>query len=217
LSVNREYARQLAKESINEGKPLSWFDKLYQSGKEDLSLIPWADFIPNTRMIEFLERHGQDINRGSCLVIGCGFGDDAEYLSDLGFKVDAFDISETCIEMCKKRFSESSVNYFVDDITSLRINKQYDFVLEIYTLQVLPLELRFKAVKILPRLLKQGGNLLVICRARDKNEYEGDMPWPLTIEELDTLKSKLKCKSFEDYFDSSEEPKVRRLRALYTK
>lgn len=215
--MNREFARRLAIESLNEGKPLSWFEKLYASGKKDSTLIPWADFEPNSKLIEFLNKDGNEIKDGSCLVVGCGLGDDPEYLASLGFRIDAFDISATCIEMCKDRYSGTRVNYFVDDITNPKIISQYDLVVEIYTLQVLPPDVRAEAIRILPTLLKIGGHLLIICRGRNKDEYEGDMPWPLTVEELEQLKRELKCVSFEDYFDTDEEPKVRRFRALFKK
>ena len=68
------------------------------------------------------------------LVVGCGLGDDAQALSELGFKVTGFDIAPTAIAWCKKRFPESQVNYIVDDLLNPQvINQQkYDFVLESY-------------------------------------------------------------------------------------
>jgi SAM-dependent methyltransferase len=212
---NREYARQLAKKYISKGEPLSWFEKLYESGKSDLSLIPWADLKPNPNLIEFINKNNSIIRYGSCLVVGCGLGDDAEYLSTIGFKVDSFDISSTSIEICKGRFPKSNVKYFVDDITCLKTKELYDFVFEAYTLQVLPVDLREKAIRLLPSLINNNGQLLLISRARDKNENKGNMPWPLTIEELEILMSNLNCISFEDYWDTNEDPKVRRFRALY--
>jgi 2-polyprenyl-3-methyl-5-hydroxy-6-metoxy-1,4-benzoquinol methylase len=212
---NREYARQLANKYVSKGEPLSWFEILYESGKSDLSLIPWADLKPNPNLIEFINKNKTVISFGSCVVVGCGLGDDAEYLSTIGFKVDSFDISSTSIEICKERFPKSNVKYFVDDITCLKTKEQYDFVFEAYTLQVLPLDLREKAIRLLPSLIKTNGQLLLISRARAKNENEGNMPWPLTLEELEILKNKLNYISFEDYWDTNEDPKIRRFRALY--
>lgn len=37
------------------------------------------------------------------VVIGCGLGDDAEYLASMGYEVTAFDISPTAIAMCHTR------------------------------------------------------------------------------------------------------------------
>jgi SAM-dependent methyltransferase len=215
MKRNREFAKELANNYTSKGQPLQWFDKLYEAGRYDLSLIPWADLRPNPNLIEWFKKNKSNLKIDSCLVIGCGLGDDAEYLSSIGFNVESFDISPTAIKMCKDRFSKSSVKYFIDDITDPKHLRQYDFVYEAYTLQVLPKELREKAIKVLPDLLNQNGRLLLISRARDKNENEGNMPWPLTIDDLEILETELKCLSFEDYFDKDEIPEVRRFRILY--
>jgi hypothetical protein len=57
----------------------------------------------------------------------------------------------------------------------------------------------------------------LITRARNKNDDEGQMPWPLLKEEiLEFEKYQLKIVSFEDYFDN-EEPRVRRFRVVFKK
>jgi SAM-dependent methyltransferase len=217
MNRNRQYARELAKEYLSKGEPLAWFEKLYADGQSDFSLIPWADFRPNPNLVDFVSAHRSKLGSGSCLVIGCGLGDDAEYLSSLGFDVDSFDISPTAIRICQQRFPDSKVRYFVDDITDFRTGTHYDFVFESYTMQVLPGDLRAHALKLLPALLNENGLLLFICRAREKDEAIDHIPWPLTIDELDPLKNSLTCISFEDYCDANENSEVRRFRILYQK
>lgn len=217
MTRDRNLAKKLAKEYIDKNQPLSWFDKLYQEGEDDFSKIPWADLAPNSNLISWIDNSDLDFEDCNCLVIGCGLGDDSEYLSKLGLKVDSFDVSETAIEICKKRFKYSKVNYFVHDITQIDIQEKYDFIFEAYTLQVLPLSLRNKAVGILPNLLIDNGHLLIICRGRDETEPIGDMPWPLTVNDLKYLDANLECIHFEDYLDKKENPVARRFRVHYKK
>jgi hypothetical protein len=93
----------------------------------------------------------------------------------------------------------------------------FDFVLEVYTLQVLPPEVRLKAMRALAELIRKGGMLLLIARGREEAEGEGQMPWPLTRLELNEFTALgLREESFEDYFDQ-ESPPVRRFRAVYSR
>ena len=92
----------------------------------------------------------------------------------------------------------------------------FDFVLEIYTVQALPAELRNEAVEKIAQFVAPGGRLLAIARGRAEGEPEGQgPPWPLTRAELDRFqRAGLTEESFEDYAES-EPPWVRRFRALY--
>jgi len=88
-------------------------------------------------------------------------------------------------------------------------------VLESYTLQALPPELRAQATEHVADFVADGGNLLVIARACEEADPRGELPWPLTRRELNHLLDVgLREISFEDYQDPHE-PEVRRFRALY--
>ncbi len=76
----------------------------------------------------------------------------------------------------------------------------FDFVLESYTLQVLPPTPRRLALHNAANLVKEGGLLLLIARGRGEDDPEGKMPWPLTRRELEEV-STLRALSFEDYWD----------------
>jgi len=220
MAKNRKFAKELAYIYHLQNRPLDWFEELYQSGKEDMSLIPWADMNPNPNLIEWvkaLENIKKMAQNKDCLVVGCGLGNDAEYLADYGFLVDAFDISQTAISLCKERFPKSKVNYICDDLTKSLHLKQYDFVFEAYTLQVLPADLRKTAIANLSALVRPKGQLLLICRARDKQEDIGDMPWPLTKQDINKFYADFQTLKFEDYFDDYEDPPVRRFRVLFEK
>lgn len=92
----------------------------------------------------------------------------------------------------------------------------FDFVLESYTLQVLPPALRSVAISNISRLIAPPGQLFVIARGRAETDPAGQMPYPLARRELATFENLgLSSQSFEDYLDN-ENPPVRRFRALYT-
>lgn len=88
-------------------------------------------------------------------------------------------------------------------------------MLEAYTLQVLPPDIRAEAVRRIAAFVAGGGTLLVVARGREPGQSGGTMPWPLTVAEVSLFKAEgLAEVSFEDYLDR-EDPPVRRLRATY--
>ena len=215
---DRARTRELAAEYIRKGDPLGWFEVLYQEAKSGDAVIPWADLEPNPRLIEFWKAHPLETAGKRAIVIGSGLGDDAEQLAAWGFTTTGFDISKTAIEATKKRYPDTRVEYVVADLFDpppawLRA---FDFVLEIYTVQALPAELRPKAIEAIAQFVAPGGLLLVIARGREENEPEGQgPPWPLTRAEMDGFRrAGLEEESFEDYAEP-EPPWVRRFRALY--
>lgn len=217
MTLHRTHARNLATESIGRGKPLEWFETLYRQAGGDAEVIPWADRTVNPNLSSWLERTDPVAAGRRALVIGCGLGDDAEALAVAGFQVTAFDISESCIQWCRRRFPDSPVKYCVADLFSppRAWQQAFDFVLEAYTLQVLPEDLRVAAIRQIAGLVASHGRLLVITRGRDAADDRGSMPWPLVRCEFDGfVQAGLIEVAFEDYLDA-EDPPVRRLRVVY--
>jgi len=214
---DRTRARQLARESISQGDPLGWFERLYQEAREGKSEVPWADLRPNPHLLDFWKLHPRPAVGKTALAIGSGFGDDAEQLAAWGFRTTAFDISETAVRATRERFPASPVNYVTADLLAPPPDwfGSFDFVFEAYTLQVLPENLRPAAIEKIAAFVRPGGLLLVIARGREENDPPGEMPWPLTREELRRFtKAGLREVAFEDFVDP-EDPGVRRFRALY--
>jgi SAM-dependent methyltransferase len=213
----RAKARQLAHEFVQRGDATGWFERLYTQAQGNEQAIYWAQMVSNPNLVQWLDRQNVQGKGQRALVIGCGLGDDAEELAHRGFEVVAFDIAPTAIDWCQKRFPHSQVEYVVADVLDSPPAWQgsFDFVLEAYTLQVLPADVRRKATACIAGLLAQEGTLLVICRGRSPEEPPGDMPWPLTKEDLEVFMSTgLRQVQFEDYFDQ-EEPPTRRFRVEY--
>ncbi|MCB1204866.1 MAG: class I SAM-dependent methyltransferase [Verrucomicrobiae bacterium] len=204
---------------MEEGQPLGWFEQLYEKADSESVPIPWADLVPNPNVVALFDERGIKGEGKLALKVGAGLGDDAEYLDALGFEVVAFDISPTAVRLARKRFPNSRVEYLVADLFQLpeAWRGRFDFIWESYTLQVLPPDLRRKAIGLIPGLLAENGELVVVSRARSEDDPEGEMPWPLLESELRMLERVgLDCLSFEDYTDG-EAPPVRRFRSFYRK
>jgi SAM-dependent methyltransferase len=210
--------RELAAEYVRKGEELGWFEQLYQEGERGEAVVPWGDGTPNPHLVTFWQEHPLKTAGKTALVVGSGFGDDAEQLAKWGFTTTGFDISPTAIEQTKKRYPHSPVNYVLADLFDppRAWVGAFDFVLEIYTIQSFTADLRAKSIDAIARFVAPGGRLLVIARGGVEDEREGTgPPWPLTREELDGFqRAGLESASFEDYAEP-EPPWVRRFRALY--
>jgi SAM-dependent methyltransferase len=218
VGIDRTGARSLAKQYLDRNDPVGWFEALYVKARAGAATIPWADMVPNPSLLEWLDRKGLYGAARPALKIGCGLGDDAEELARRGYTVTAFDVSKTAVRWCKSRFPCSIVRYIVTDLFHPpgHWERSFDFVLESYTLQVLPLHVRSEAIRKIAHFVSPDGTLLVICRARDEGEGVGEMPWPLTREDLEGfVEAGLDLITFEDYMDA-EDPPVRRYRAEFT-
>jgi SAM-dependent methyltransferase len=217
--TDRKRARELAAEYARKGDPTGWFDVLYKEAEAGKSIVPWADRGANPGLIEFWRAKPEKTDGKKALVIASGLGDDAEQLSAWGFDTTAFDISETAIQMARKRFPRSEVDYRVADLfrPPAEWERKFDFVFEANTVQALPAEIRAGAIQRIAAFVRPRGKLLAIVRGRGLDEPEGELPWPLTRAEMNEfVRAGLREATFEEYFDN-EEPPARRFRGLYTR
>jgi SAM-dependent methyltransferase len=182
--VSRERAGGFAADALARGEPLAWFEQLYASAPDE-SAIPWADLKPHRLLMEWLD--AADSEPGRALVVACGLGDDAEELARRGYDVTGFDVAPSAIAWAKRRFPQSSVSYVVANALELPSEwvAAFDLVVEIYTLQALPEELRAPVGAAIVRCVAPGGTLVAIARARaEGSPPTSGPPWPLTAAEL---------------------------------
>lgn len=213
----RERTKQLQAEFAKKGDVTGWFDALYAEAAGDNEKIPWADLEPNPYLVKFAEKTNLQGNDRKALVVGCGLGDDAKYLHDLGFDVTAFDISPTAIEWAKKIHLNTDIKFFTADLFN-PLNEWYqafEFVLEIYTIQPLPIEIRPKVINAIANFVKFNGKLVVVTRGREDDEIPPELPWALSRKDLSQFeKNGLAQTHFEEMWSDDEEP-VRRFVVEY--
>jgi 2-polyprenyl-3-methyl-5-hydroxy-6-metoxy-1,4-benzoquinol methylase len=120
------------------------------------------------------------------LVVACGLGDDAEEVSRRGFGVTAFDLVPAAIAHCRARFPDSAVDYQVADVFRLPAewSQAFDLVVEVRTLQSLPVADRDAAAASIAGAVAPGGRVFVHGLARRDDEPAGRRPWPLSPADL---------------------------------
>ncbi len=163
---------------------------MYAAAGDDLAALPWASLKPFPLLVEWLGGAGAGVS-GAALVVGTGLGDDAEELSRRGFEVTAFDVSPTAIERARQRFPESAVDYRVANLLDLPAEwrERFAFVVEIRTLQSLPIGDRAAAAKAIAATVAPGGLLWLFALGRESHQPGETRPWPVTDDELAVLEA----------------------------
>lgn len=105
--TDRSVARDLARRAVARGDPTGWFEELYRLAEVRPDVLPWSDKRVNTRLVSWAEKNAIVGGGRRALVVGCGYGDDAEWLSSRGFRVLAFDISATAISAARAGVSRT--------------------------------------------------------------------------------------------------------------
>ena len=93
--------------------------------------IPWYTGRADYNLINCIDEH--PISKRKTLELGCGTGDNAIWLSQKGFEVSAFDLSEIAIDKAKLKAGEIgvNVNFFVADFLKDNIQgAPFEFVFD---------------------------------------------------------------------------------------
>ncbi len=210
-------AQLLAFESIRAGDPTGWFEQLYAGAEAGDEVVPWDRASPHRLLVQWAETQQLSGHGRRALVVGCGLGDDADYIAGRGFDTVGFDISASAIRAAQRRYPGSPVEYVVADLLSPPADWRhaFDLVVESLTLQALPDPPRRDAIGQLAPLVAPGGTLMVNARARDENDpAEDGPPWSLTRGEIDAIAADgLDTVRVEDI----REPGSRRWRAEFSR
>ena len=178
--------------SVQEDQPSNWFEPLYASSDTNGEGVPWANMDTHPSFGRWLTKNPVEGDGKSALVVGCGMGDDAIELEALGFQVTAFDVSETAIKFCKERFPQSKVEFLRADLLENlpQWRQQYDFVLEIFTVQALPPKYEKELIQNISDFVAPDGQLLVIAEVgKEERSFESGPPWLLTSQHIDSFVS----------------------------
>ena len=188
------------------------FDEVYRLAEGDAAAVPWAELAPRQLLVEWAGN--QPHHTGSAIDIGCGLGDNADYLHKLGYRVSAFDISQVAIDWARQRFAPATIDFRQADLFDLPAQWQgaFDLVHETYTVQAMTGDQRAHALRAIAGLVAPGGQLLVIARGRDDDVAPSGPPWPISRAELDEIGQ---CGLSLEHFDDIEHKDIRHFRATY--
>jgi SAM-dependent methyltransferase len=170
------------------GDPSAWFERLYRAAGTGDTVVPWHRGEAEPLLVRWAgDRSG--VGRRA-VVVGCGLGDDAEFVAGLGYDTVAFDVAPSAIEQARQRFPESTVDYRTADLLALPggWRRAFDLVVENFTVQSLPESVREKATAAVADLVAPGGTLIVHASARDEDSApRPGPPWPLGGAEVEAF------------------------------
>lgn len=193
-----------------------WFDVIYARAAEGKGSPGWAHMEAHPQLVSWAVDIDLQGAGKTALVVGCGLGDDAEFLAERGFAVTAFDISGNAIASCKKRFPNTNVDYQVMDLFKLPHSwrGKFDFVLESRTIQALPYDWHEDSIAAIASTIADAGQIVVLCFGREPEENVGGIPWALSREELAVFHAHgLIEQSFHEFAARGQ----RRFRVVYQK
>jgi SAM-dependent methyltransferase len=183
---------QIVAESLAAGDPTGWFERLYMEAERGEATVPWDRASPHWSLVDWAERRNLTGAGRRALVVGCGLGDDAAFVSSLGFDTVAFDIAPTAVRAAQRRFPEAGVDYLVANLLDPpgEWTGGFDLVVESQTIQALPVSLRLEAIANVAGFVAPGGTLIVLAAAAPEGTDRGDdPPWPLTRSEVERFAS----------------------------
>jgi SAM-dependent methyltransferase len=213
-----EQASRLAADSLSLHDPTGWFERLYAAAASGDASVPWDRSQPSAALRRWAEDRRLSGAQRSAVVVGCGFGTDAEFIAGLGFDTVAFDVSPSAITAARDRHPGSVVEYFAADLLDLpgAWHGAFDLVVESLTVQSLPLSVRNETIANIGRMVKPGGTLIVLAAAREFTDPLADgPPWPLTRGEIDVFGAQgLQPVQVEKSVDALD-PSIRRWQAEF--
>ena len=165
------------------------FEAMYAGAEAGGAAPPWDYGAPRPQLVEWVETTRLAGGGREALVVGCGYGADAELLHGLGFRTTAFDFAATAIAGARRRHPASEVAYLVADVLDLprEWEGRFDLVVESLTVQSMPPEQHALAARTIASLVAPGGTLLVLATTREDGSEVTGPPWPLTRAEVEAF------------------------------
>jgi len=163
------------------------FEAIYAGAEAGGAKPPWDYGAPRPQLVEWVEARDLVGADRQALVVGCGYGADAEFLARVGFRTTGFDFAPTAIAAARRNYPASEVTYLVADVLDLprEWHHRFDLVVESLTVQSMPPEQHTTAAQNIAALVAPAGTLLVLATTRDERTQVKGPPWPLTRAELE--------------------------------
>src|SRR3954452_18442177 len=167
------------------------FEAIYADAEAGGAKPPWDYGAPRPQLVAWAEGRKLAGDGREALVVGCGFGADAEFLAMLGFRTTGFDFAPTAITAARGKHPDSEVNYVVADVLDLPREWQgrFDLVVESLTVQSMPPEQHTVAARNIAGLVAPQGTLLVLASTREEDSEVTGPPWPLTRSQVEVFAS----------------------------
>jgi len=158
----REYKKDVNYISKNENNNWPWDIKTHDKNLEDI-------------LTEY------NISKCKVLEIGCGTGNDINYLSKKGFDVTGMDISQTAIDIAKR--NNQNAKFIVGDINEDLPNEKYDIIYDRGCLHGNP-ELISNIFNKLSNILNEKGKIIIISSNSNSEGNQYATPPKLDIKDL---------------------------------
>ena len=136
-------ADRLARHALAADRPTSWFEDLYAAARRGEVPMPWDRSGTHPILAPWLAEAPTGDGR-LAVVVGCGLGADAEAVAARGYRTTAFDVADSAVGEARARHPGSTVDYATADLLDLPRDwrRHFDLVVEIFTVQAMPLSLR---------------------------------------------------------------------------
>src|SRR5882724_8707939 len=113
------FASRLAAEAIADGDPTAWFERVYAAAAAGQTQVPWDRGAPSRFLAVWANDRELRGDGRRAVVVGCGTGDDAEFVAARGFATTGFDISASAVRAAGERYPGSPVRYTTADLFAL--------------------------------------------------------------------------------------------------
>ena len=148
-------------------------DKIYRN--RSLEEIPWNIEAPPDALVELVE--SGKVKPCKTIDLGCGAGNYAIYLADIGFDVTGIDLSPTAIKIAKENAKRKGVksSFLVADVLGDldEVKETFDFAYDWELLHhIFPNE-RKKYVKNVHKILNPNGKYLSVCFNENDPLFKG--------------------------------------------
>ena len=165
------------------------FEAIYAGAESGATKPPWDYGAARPQLVEWADARNLTGHGREALVVGCGYGADAEYLAKRGYRTTGFDFSPTAVAAARRQHPDTEVTYAVADVLNLpgRWKDSFDLVVESLTVQSMPPAQHRVAAQNITALVAPGGTLLVLAIARDDGSEVKGPPWPLTRAEVEVF------------------------------